>query len=83
MNKSFRPFARDLAIITAVAALLISKWAGAAEPSVAPSNSYRLPGGCVTTTKLVTHRDGQQQLVRHTRCEYTLAQRARLARDGK
>ena len=31
MNKSFRPFARDLAIITAVAALLLSKWAGAAE----------------------------------------------------
>jgi len=31
MNKSFRPFARDLAIITAVAALLLSKWAGAAQ----------------------------------------------------
>lgn len=33
LKPSFRPFARDLAAIVAVAALLVSKWCGAAESS--------------------------------------------------
>ena len=53
MHPSFRSFGRDLAVIIAVASLLFSKWAGAAEPTTkAPKCSIvYINGDAVITCK--------------------------------
>lgn len=41
---------------------------------------YNVPGGCVITTEI---RKSDGAIIRHSRCEYTPAQRARLATTGR
>ena len=79
MHHSFsRHFAPPLAAIAFILALLLAKWAGASEPMAAEQPYYRLPGGCVVTITV----DARGRIIKRTRCEYTQAQRDRMAREG-
>ena len=78
MRTSFHTtFAPVIAFMALLTCLLLAKWAGAKE-----TPQFRLPGGCVAITELVTNRDGTQQIVRHIRCEYTQSVLDRLSRTG-
>ncbi len=66
---------RSAAIAALIAAALASGVAGASE--------YRLPSNCFKTFSQVTNKDGSTVIRVQTTCEYTQAQRDRMAKEGR